>query len=418
MLGLSLVRPLEEDWRDALDSAARRRDWPTSHEADRLGARVGELSRAYNDASLARARTQAAGAARLGFAFARDVPKGAAAVRELVAMGLLAFGGTPLRILDVGAGLGATTWGVVRALEAATGAARPPPSSSGPVVDATWVDPDAQALDLGRELVRDRAARSVTSLRVTTLARSVARSGVLDGLARFDVVLVGHLLSELDVGAPAGERVGRHAALLEGLLEHHVEEHGALVLIEPALRDRTRHLHRVRDALVAAGATVFAPCLHAGPCPSLARESDWCHEDLPVDLPRWLAPVARAAGLRHEGLTFSYLVLRKDSARLGDALQAPFGAVRLRVVSELMRSKGKREAFVCGELRGGGSSGSAPVAARIRAIRLDRDASDFNAAWERLNRGDVVALDSALPLERPRIGSTARVRRLGDVESR
>ena len=32
----------------------------------------------------------------------------------------------------------------------------------------------------------------------------------------------------------------------------------------------------------------------------LAREGDWCHEDLPVDLPPWLVPVARADGTGYD----------------------------------------------------------------------------------------------------------------------
>jgi ribosomal protein RSM22 (predicted rRNA methylase) len=407
MLGLALVRPLEDDWRDTLDSIARRRRWPTSTEVARLAARVAELSAAYNDPSVARAAVQSAGAARLGFAFVRDVPKAAAAVRELVATRALPAGGAPLRVLDVGAGLGAMTWGLLRALDAAGGRT---------LVEATWVDPDPQALELACEVVRDRVARRGAALRVTTVARGVWPIGSLDDLARFDIVLAGHLLSELDVGAPAPTREDRHAAVLGALLERHTDEHGALVVVEPALRDRTRHLHRVRDLLAARGATVFAPCMHAGPCPALARESDWCHEDLPVDLPGWLGPVARAAGLRHEGLTFSYLVLRKDGARLADAIAVPQGAVRLRVVSQMMRTKGKRDAFVCGELAA--SEGGAPVPARVRATRLDRDARERNVPWEKLVRGDVVAVDPALALERPRIGASASVDRLGDAESR
>jgi len=75
---------------------------------------------------------------------------------------------------------------------------------------------------------------------------------------RFDLVLAGQILSELDVGASEDVRVARHAELLGAWLERRVEPEGALVVVEPALRDRTRHLHRVRDALVASGATVFA----------------------------------------------------------------------------------------------------------------------------------------------------------------
>jgi hypothetical protein len=145
----------------------------------------------------------------------------------------------------------------------------------------------------------------------------------------------------------------------------------------------------VRDRLVERGSTVFAPCLHAAACPVLAAPTDWCHEDLPVDLPAWVAPLARAAGLRWQGLTFSHLVLRRDARRLLDELDVD-GArprVHLRVISELMRSKGKAEVFACT------SNG-----ARVRMRRLDRDSeasgpgAAATTAWARLGRGDVVTI--------------------------
>jgi hypothetical protein len=257
------------------------------------------------------------------------------------------------------------------------------------------------------------------ALRVTTRARPL---GPFDDLPRFDLVLAGQVLSELDRGLADDERVRRHAALLLGWLDRRVDADGSLVVVEPALRDRTRHLHRVRDAILegslgqgaAREVTVFAPCLHAAPCPALAREGDWCHEDLDVDLPPWLVPVARAAGLRHEGLTFSYLVLRKDGARLADSIVAPPGATRLRVVSALMPSKGKTEAFVCGEIEA--------RVVRARAVRLDRNAAPSNAAWERVGRGDVIAV-SQPPAVRNKpeafaIDRTAEVSLSGDSKSR
>ena len=394
MWGLPLVRPLEDDWRDTLDAVARAHGYPSSREPARLGALVAELSAAYNDAARARAAAARTGAARLGFSFARDVPKGAAVVRELVATGRLRLDGS-LRVLDVGAGLGATTWGVVRALEAA---------GQRGTVEATWVDADARALELAKAVASARTGRGAVDVRPRILPRPVSS---LDDLPRFDLVLAGQLFSELDVGTPDAERVELHAALLTAWLERRVDDHGALVVVEPALRDRTRHLHRVRDTLAArSGVTVFAPCLHAAACPALAREGDWCHEDLPVDLPSWLVPVARAAGLRHEGLTFSYLVLRKDGARLADAVAATAGSARLRVVSDAMPSKGKREAFLCGELR----REDALVAGRVRAMRLDRDRTSGNAAWDVASRGDVLVVEPAVELERARIGRGTSVR--------
>ncbi len=394
-MGLALVRPLEDDWRDSLDSVARARGWPTSGDVARLAARVVELSAAYNDPTRARAAVRDAGAARLGFSFARDVPKGAAAVRELVATGALPWGRT-LRVLDLGAGLGATTWGLARALAAAGFAG---------AIEATWVDPDAQALALGASILRARGGRQGTiELRVRTRTAPVGTS-FTEKSDRFDVVLVGQVLSELDVSSPDDVRRQRHAALLRSLLDERVDEGGALVVIEPALRDRARHLHRVRDELASGGATIFAPCLHAAACPALARESDWCHEDLAVDLPEWLVPVARAAGLRREGLTFSYVVLRRGGPRLADAVVVPPGSARLRIVSSGIRTKGKLEAFACGEF----AAPAGPTAARGRLMRLDREEAPGNAAWDRLARGDVIVVTPSPSLERPRITSLTRV---------
>jgi hypothetical protein len=175
---------------------------------------------------------------------------------------------------------------------------------------------------------------------------------------------------------------------------------GAVVLIEPALRDRTRHLHALRDALVAGGAHVFAPCLHGAPCPALAQEGAWCHEDLDVDLPPWLAPVAARAGLRWQGLTFSYLVLRKDGRSLRDYARP--GAALVRMVSEPIVTKGKREAFLCGDLRGPDGD---LVPMRVRARQLDRDESAANAAWQGAARGDVLACDPPIDASRPRIAA-------------
>ncbi len=405
MLGRALVRPLEDDWLRALDAVATARGWPTTKDVGKLGASVAALSASYNDAATARASARDAGAARLGFSFARDTPKGAGAVRELVALGKLRLQGGTLTLLDMGAGLGATTWGVVRALEAA--------GDTG-VVEATWVDSDTEALNLALAIVkeRQRAGTGPVELRVRVLPR---KAGVADDLGRFDLVLAGQLLSELDVGMEPAARVTWHAELLGAWLQRRVADGGSLVVVEPALRDRTRHLHQVRDALVAAGATVFAPCLHAAPCPALTRETDWCHEDLEVDLPAGLVPVARAAGLRHEGLTFSYLVLRRDGVTLAGAIEVPPRAGRLRVVSGTMPSKGKVEAWVCGQLRGEGG-GLEP--GRVRAMRLDRDAASGNAAWDELRRGDVLVTEPALLAGKPRVGRDSVTTLASETESR
>lgn len=362
-----MILPLDEGWRASLSEIARARGLPFGLGASAL---VRELSDAYNEGRPERVPPERALAARLAFFFARDVPKAAAAVRELAGAGLLALRpDAPLRVLDVGAGLGAATWGAVRAL-----------AGQG-TVEAKLVDRDAGALEVARAIHRARSGREGgASVVLETTCADVA------SLPRgeHDLVLASSVLAEL------GGAVSVDADRVEQWLAR-VAPSGSLAIVEPALRARTRHLHAVRDELVRRGAAVFAPCLFAGPCPMLERETDWCHEDLPVDLPEWLAPVAREAGLRWEGLTFSYLVLRRDGRTL-----AGCAAGAERVVSRLVRTKGKLEARVCGP-RG------------ERAVRrLDRDASATNRVFEELERGDLVEL----PEGADRVAAAAAVRRV------
>ena len=194
----------------------------------------------------------------------------------------------------------------------------------------------------------------------------------LSPAARFDLVLAGTVMNELPEEArlPLVQRA--LAALRPG---------GAVVVIEPALRETSRDLHRIRDAALAAGAHVFAPCTRrVAPCPALEDDRDWCHEDRPTRLPPRAQQLATATGLRGGGLKFSYVVLRNEPGGLvPDDVHE--GARRaLRVVSQPRKLKGKLECFACGD---GG---------RASLRRLGRARSDSNRALDRARRGDVVVV--------------------------
>jgi hypothetical protein len=404
LLTSPLVGPLTEDWRDTLDTLAQTRGWPTSREPERLAVHVANLSLAYNTEGASNSlRTRDALSARLGFSFPRDVPKAAGAIRELVATGTLAMpADRPLRVLDLGAGLGASSWGVARALEALA------PSARGRI-ESTSVDDDAEALALAVAIARARGARPAPlELAIEPLHASVAQ-GLSRAKGPFDLVLLGQVLSEVGDEGDA-QRLERHVNLVHSSLDA-IGSHGSVVIVEPALKNRTRHLHAVRDALVtrrAGNVTVFAPCVHEAPCPALAEEGQWCHEDLGVDLPAWLVPVARAAGLRWQGLTFSYLVLRKDKRSLRELARRISSAALVRIVSGAIVTKGKHEAFVCGELEREGVL----ALARVRARRLEREASESNRPWEDLARGDLLACDPPLDAAKPRVRQDCRLSRV------
>jgi hypothetical protein len=352
-----LVAPLEPAWQAALDRVLA----PLStRDVRRLAPRLAALSQAYNAGLAEGKKTKLPLEARIAFSFPRDVPKGAAAVRELIETGALVMpSDRALRVLDLGAGLGAMSWGIVRALAAA---------GQRGTVRSLLVDEDAEVLAAAKR-ISEHAPRGAITVEIVTRTVSLGDFDPGDPALAADIVAVGQVLSEMDRDVPSASRAERHAALLAGLLRHHE----VVVVVEPApaLKDRTRHLHAVRDLL---REHTFAPCLHRSLCPSLADEDAWCHEDLSVDLPPFIVPLARAAGLRYEGLTFSYLVLRRDGAALPPA--------DFRVVSDLLRSKGKAEVFAC-------TSGGT----RRRLRLLDRDAPRASGVpFDSLRRGDRVTL--------------------------
>jgi len=339
---------LDDAWLDLLDGVATEAGLALA--PGKLADEVRALSAAYNSGDFEKSRTRGALSARLAFSFPRDVPKMECAARELADAGLLSL---PLRVLDVGAGLGASTWGLARLLAQ---------RGLGGTIEVAMTDEDEAALQIARAIVRAHPREGDVEVRVVPEHRGP-----------YDVILVGQSLGEIDADET------KQVAFLSKLLAR-LDPHGSLVIVEPALRDRTRRLHRVRDALAARGVTIFAPCLHQSACPMLANESDWCHEDVAIDLPPRVAAIARAAGLRWQGLTFSYLVLRRDEKTLRASIDAP---VALRVVSAPIDTKGKRELFLCGE-------------GQIRRVaRLDRDEKP-RTAWSDATRGDVLELSRPL----------------------
>jgi len=312
--------------------------------------------------------------ARLRFFLPRDLPKITAPLHELARVRALPRAGS-LRVLDLGAGLGATALGAAMVLSEL-------PGVTALHVDA--VDSDGVALGIARTLF-ERWARTVgvqASFRAHVQALGdAAPSGVEGG---YDLILLGFVLNELGQGAQ--DDGARHAALLSRLARH-LSADGALIVLEPALRAQSRALQAARGRLLAAGGPpyVFAPCLHAGPCPLLERERDWCHERLPLALPEPLATIARAAGLRDADLSYSYMTLCAQRRSLAE-LAAEGASVPLRVVTSPLRSKGKLELGVC--TRG-----------PVRRLRLlDRHARANNAALAQAGRGSVLRLQGPTEL--------------------
>jgi ribosomal protein RSM22 (predicted rRNA methylase) len=329
-----------------------------------LGHAVADVSRVYTSArmELVKGRVRTAElVARLKWFSIRDLPKIEVPLTELSIRNALPAGPT-WRVLDIGAGVGTSSLGVAR-FARRVGVEQ---------LEVRAFDRDDQALRVFEALARDVTALDAVPIEPITTTSDVTRVPHALRDQRFELIVVGFVINELWPDASDEQRVEQASQWLKAL-SRHLTDDGSLIVLEPALREQTRQLQRVRDelALNQAAPYVFAPCTRSGPCPMLVNERDWCHAQVPFKLPASMAELARTAGLRDHDLTFSYLTLRKQPGRVGSDL---------RVVSSPLSSKGKVELIVCGEQ---GLS---------RAVRLDRHGSVENAAFDALGRGALARL--------------------------
>jgi ribosomal protein RSM22 (predicted rRNA methylase) len=187
---------------------------------------------------------------------------------------------------------------------------------------------------------------------------------------KFDLITMGHVVNELYNGA-----IAPRAELLEKILAQ-VNPNGSLVVIEPALRDTSRALLQVRDALVAKGYAIRAPCMFRGNCPALIKESDWCHAERSWRMPSIIEDLAKAAGLHKESLKMSYLVV----APKGEAWAEPPPGTLFRIVSEPLEGKGRRRFMGCGP------------EGRVGLAMQEKHETEQNRLFFKIARGDVIRI--------------------------
>jgi SAM-dependent methyltransferase len=274
------------------------------------------------------------------------------------AQGRQVLGELPVRarsVLDLGSGPGPLSFAALDAGSA----------------EVTAADRSRPALALARELAIEAAEA------LATREWDAARGGELP-VSGVDAVLAGHFLNELfGSGEPA---LGRRATLVEQALAA-LRPGGSVVLIEPALRDTSRELLKLRDVLVRRGFAVRAPCLFRGDCPALVKSSDWCHAERAWSMPPLLEQLAHAAGLHKEALKMSYLIL----APKREPWREPPTGRSFRIVSEPLEGKGRQRFMGCGP------------EGRMGLALQEKHRTEENGAFFRLKRGDVVSLTEAEP---------------------
>ncbi|MFA4874384.1 MAG: small ribosomal subunit Rsm22 family protein [bacterium] len=282
-----------------------------------------------------------------------------------------------LKVLDLGAGPGTATLATAIALSRLR---------KNPSAEFLAVDRSRAALDLaGRLFKRVHAKGQVLETRAAPIEATGSLPAI--GSRRFDLILAANVVNELASVEPPYR-------MLRLLFENYLNSDGAVVIIDPALRETSRSLMQLRDRLLADGvARVHAPCLHQGPCPMLAANArDWCHFYIDWERPKLIERIDALANMDRRHLKMSYLILRHCEEAVGRGARND----TWRAVSSPIVSKGKRELWLCGsngELR------------RVR--RTDRDASDANRDFDSVKRGDVVRCAACDRLGKDDVFSTA-----------
>lgn len=236
------------------------------------------------------------------YAVAR-LPATMAASRE--ALGQLASGlgeWTPRSLLDVGSGLGSSTWAAIA------------------------VFPSLERLSL----VEDSPAMIGAAQRIAATSRHRAvkdaqwiTADATRQLEPADLVIAAYVLGEVDLPEAAVREWWRAAI-------------GAILIIEPGTPSGNERILRARAQLVDAGAHIVAPCPHGAACP--LPEPRWCHFAARVPRSR-LHQAIKGGTLNSEDEKFSYVAATRFPTTIGEP----------RIIGEPARRGGHVRLEVCTE---------------------------------------------------------------------
>lgn len=278
------------------------------NDAARRASAISQSYRSGGNSHLIRTEVDA-----LAYALARMPATFAATAAGLDALQAQCPDFAPRSLLDVGAGPGTASWAAASAF---------PTLGSFTLLDAN------AAL---RALAVNLAAGDA---RLTSLSYQHGEAlRIIDDAPEADLVIASYVINEL------GDN--DRAALAEKLWQ---KTRGALLVVEPGTPAGYARIIALRDALIAKGAHVIAPCPHDHACP--LTPPDWCH--FSQRLPRSRAHKhLKGADLPFEDERFSYVGLsRTPPAQHPSRVLSQPALTKIAVTAKLCTPDGIRTAVV------------------------------------------------------------------------
>lgn len=198
----------------------------------------------------------------------------------------------PTSLLDIGCGPGTATWAALDTWSS--------------LQSLTLIDQNAHLMEMAGFLAA--AASAEASLVAGSLPEALKQR------TPADLVVASYALTEL-----AGNQM---ASVLERLWNLTTQ---MLIIVEPGTTEGFRRILQCREALLAFGGAVAAPCTHAEACP-LKTASRWCHFNQRLSRTRDHLLV-KSASVNYEDEKFSYLAVSKAEIPASDkhrVLSSPY----------------------------------------------------------------------------------------------
>lgn len=258
----------------------------------------------------------------------------------------------PRRVLDICSGPGAFAFAALR-----HGARE---------VIAT--DQNSAALNMGAE-VCGRYGLPLAIRQWNCLKGGLAVEG------RFDLIIVGYCLEELFPDDRQGAQ-----AFVEKLMKNYLSEDGFLLIVDSSAQKVNDDILTMRDALVAKGTPVQAPCVWRGECPALKVKGSPCYAQRELEKPYLIKQIQRAASINLSSLKMTYLIFRQPKA----GWPALPDREMYRVISPPVDAFGGKRFYLCG------TDGKKQLGSRLETYPKEA------RAFEYLKRGELISFKDAL----------------------